>query len=82
MHNLLPEELELISYLASQGILVNGLNESVENVSNDFNEYGEEHADLDGSDVVYFDDLNGTDYEFLDDLNGTEMVLIMSSWMI
>ena len=67
MHNILPEELEFISYIASQGILRNGLNESVENVSNDFNESGEMYYDLNGTDYEYFDDLNGTDYEYLDD---------------
>ena len=67
MHNILPEELEFISYLASQGILRNGLNESVENISNDSNESGEVYYDLNGTD---FEDLNGTDYEYLDDDNG------------
>ena len=67
MHNILPEELEFISYLASQGILRNGLNESVENISNDSNESGEVYYDLNGTD---FGDLNGTDYEYLDDYNG------------
>ncbi len=69
MHNILPEELEFISYLASQGILRNGLNESVENVSNDSNESGEVYYDLNGTDFNDLDgtDLNGTDYEFLDD---------------
>ena len=67
MHNILPEELEFISYLASQGILRNGLNESVENISNDYNESGEVYYDLNGTD---FEDLNGTDYEYLDDDNG------------
>ena len=67
MHNILPEELEFISYLASQGILRNGLNESVENISNDSNESGEVYYDLNGTD---FENLNGTDYEYLDDDNG------------
>ena len=69
MHNILPKELEFISYLASQGILRNGLNESVENVSNDFNDSGDVYYDLNGTDFNDLDgtDLNGTDYEFLDD---------------
>ena len=47
----------------------NGLNESVENVSNDSNESGEVYYDLNGTDFNDLDgtDLNGTDYEFLDD---------------
>ena len=68
MRNILPDDLGFISYLASQGILRNGLNESVDNVSNDFNESGE----------VYYYDENGTGFIDLNgtlvDLNGTEFI--------